>query len=219
MARDPYEVLNVDRNASDEEIKRAYRVLAKKYHPDLNPDDKEAARKMQEVNEAYDRIKNPEKYAGPQQQQGYNAYDPFGAYGRGSYASSDSGPTDENYMRGAESYIRFGRWQEALNILNSCATRNARWYYLSAVANQSLGNNVTAMEHMRKAVSMDPENQEYLWALSRMEQGASAYRSQAGNFSGFSMGGTPCGFCMFYMLLNFLCGGRLPLFPFLCCLN
>ena len=59
--KDLYEVLGVSRNASDEEIKRAYRVLAKKYHPDLNPGDAEAARKMQEVNAAYDQIKNPKK--------------------------------------------------------------------------------------------------------------------------------------------------------------
>ena len=63
MVDDPYRVLGVSPDASDEEIKRAYRLLAKKYHPDLNPGDPEAARKMQEVNAAYDQIKNPEKYA------------------------------------------------------------------------------------------------------------------------------------------------------------
>ena len=60
MVDDPYRVLGVSPDASDEEIKRAYRLLAKKYHPDLNPGDPEAARKMQEVNAAYDQIKNPE---------------------------------------------------------------------------------------------------------------------------------------------------------------
>ena len=62
---DPYKVLGLEPGASDEEVKQAYRRLAKKYHPDLNPGDAEAARKMQEVNEASDRIKNPEKYSGP----------------------------------------------------------------------------------------------------------------------------------------------------------
>ena len=54
MIDDPYKVLGVSPDASDEEIKQAYRRLAKKYHPDLNPGDQEAARRMQEVNAAYD---------------------------------------------------------------------------------------------------------------------------------------------------------------------
>ena len=64
MINDPYKVLGVDRNASDEEIKKAYRTLAKKYHPDRNPGDAEAARKMQEVNAAYEQIKNPTANSG-----------------------------------------------------------------------------------------------------------------------------------------------------------
>ena len=58
MVQDPYSVLGVSPNASDEEIKKAYRELAKKYHPDRNPGDEEAARKMNEINAAYDQIKN-----------------------------------------------------------------------------------------------------------------------------------------------------------------
>ena len=56
--RDPYEVLGVSRDASDEEVKKAYRQLAKKYHPDVNPGDKTAEEKMKEVNAAYDAIKS-----------------------------------------------------------------------------------------------------------------------------------------------------------------
>lgn len=56
---DPYHVLGVSRDASEEEIKKAYRKLAKQYHPDLNPGNEEAAKKMNEINAAYEQIKNP----------------------------------------------------------------------------------------------------------------------------------------------------------------
>jgi len=208
MIQDPYKVLGVSPDASDEEIKRAYRLLAKKYHPDLNPGDAEAARKMQEVNAAYEQIKNPEKFQQPNQgSYGGYGYDPFGGYRRQTYS-------DDQYSQAAYQYIMFGRYAEALNILSSSAQRNARWYYLSALANDGLGNQVTALEHIRKAVSMEPDNPEYLDALNRMENGGTAYRESAGNFRGFTMGGDPCtNMCLCYLLNLFCCRGRF----FFCC--
>lgn len=210
MIDDPYKVLGVSRDASDEEIKRAYRALAKKYHPDLNPGDQDAARKMQEVNAAYEQIKNPEKaqQAGPSGYGSYGGgyYDPFGGYRQQAYGGSQA--TDQ-YQQAAAQYIRFGRYQEALNALSSSADHNARWYYLSALANDGLGNQVTALEHIRRAVSMEPDNMESQQALNRIEHGGAAYRQQAGNFQGFSMGGDPCtNLCMCYLCNLFCCGGR-----------
>ena len=215
MMDDPYKVLGVSPDATDEEIKQAYRRLAKKYHPDRNPDDKEAARKMQEVNAAYEQIKNPDKAqssggyggAGGYGNYGSGYYDPFGgAYRQQSYGSSQ---TEDQYQQAAYQYLRFGRYQEALNALGSSTERNARWYYLSALANNGLGNQVTALEHMRRAVSMEPDNMEYLNALNRMEHGGAAYRQAAGNFRGFTMDADPCtSLCLCYLANLFCCGGR-----------
>ena len=216
MMEDPYKVLGLTPDASDEDVKRAYRRLAKKYHPDLNPGDQEAARRMQEVNAAYEQIKNPEKAAhqgqNPYGNTGYGGYyDPFSGYRQQSHSGTQTG---DQYQNAAYQYIRFGRYQEALNALQSSTDRNARWYYLSALANNGLGNQVTALEHIRKAVSMDPDNQEYLWALEQIEHGGNAYRQQAGNFRGFTFGGDPCtNLCLCYLMNLFCCGGR----GFFCC--
>ena len=176
MIEDPYKVLGVSPNASDEEIKRAYRRLAKQYHPDRNPGDAEAARKMQEVNAAYEQIKNP-SHSG----YGYS----------GNYGNYDTG---DQYLAAAQRYIRFGRYQEALNALNAATEKNARWYYLSALANNGLGNQVTALEHIRRAVSMEPDNEEYLDLLKDIENGGRRYQQQRAQRGLYCR--TCCSFCV-----------------------
>ena len=81
MVQDPYKVLGISPGASQEEIKKAYRKKGKEYHPDVNPNDPNAAAKMAEVNEAYDMLMNPDKYAKRQQQQSQrnNGYNQGGA--------------------------------------------------------------------------------------------------------------------------------------------
>ncbi len=208
MIDDPYKVLGVSPDASDEEIKSAYRRLAKQYHPDRNPGDQTAARKMQEVNAAYEQIKNPEK-ARPSQGStgGYTAYgyDPFrGAWQQQTYQRRE--PAGDQYQQAAYNYIRFGRYREALNVLGSCTERNARWYYLSAVANDGLGNQVTALEHIRRAVSMEPDNETYLQTLELIQNGGAAYRRQAGSYRGYSSRISPCAsMCLCYALQMFCC--------------
>ena len=221
MISDPYKVLGVSPDASDEEIKQAYRKLAKKYHPDLNPGDPEAAKKMQQINAAYEQIKNPEKQTqssggyggqGGYGSQGGYGYDPFGGYYQRRTYSQDSANTDQ-YQKAAAQYIQYGRYQEALNALANSSAKDARWYYLSALAHDGLGNQVTALEHIRRAVSMEPDNEQYLQTLRNIEQGGAAYRRQAGNFRGFEMRGSPCmSMCLCYFLQLFCCRGR-----FFCC--
>src|SRR5256886_10492452 len=93
--RDYYEVLGVERNASDEEIKRAYRKLAIKYHPDKNPDDQHAEEKFKELGEAYDVLMDADKRA---------AYDRFG---HAAFAQGDRKSTRLNSSHSQISYAVF----------------------------------------------------------------------------------------------------------------
>ncbi|MGN0585957.1 MAG: molecular chaperone DnaJ [Oscillospiraceae bacterium] len=86
--RDYYEVLGVDKSASAEDIKKAYRQLAKKYHPDLHPGDKEAEEKFKEVNEAYEVLSDEDKKS-RYDQFGHAGVDP--SYGGGGYGGGFSG--------------------------------------------------------------------------------------------------------------------------------
>lgn len=77
--RDYYEILNISKDASQDEIKSSFRKLAKKYHPDLNPDNKEAEQKFKEINEAYEVLGDPEK------RRRYDTYGHEGVNGQGGF--------------------------------------------------------------------------------------------------------------------------------------
>ena len=180
--RDPYEVLGVDRNASDDEIKNAYRKLAKKYHPDLNPGDETAAEKMNEVNAAYDAIRN-----GTVDTYGMGGgYQQYGGYG--GYAGSSQ-------YQAAIHYINNRQFQMALNVLESIPTaaRDGEWFFLSANANYGLGNHLTAADHAERAVSMDPGNLQYILFLQQIRQGSSGYEQQSTQFETVHF--NPLNFC------------------------
>lgn len=116
MIDDPYKVLGVSRDASKEEIKKAYRQKAKLYHPDLHPNDPTAAEKMNQVNEAYDMLNNPEKYK--QQTGGYGGQTYQNPYG-GSYGGQSYHNPYGSYYGGFgdfDDFFGFGGYQRTANI-------------------------------------------------------------------------------------------------------
>ena len=88
--RDYYEVLGIQKGASDAEIKKAYRTMAKKYHPDMNPGDKDAEQKFKEVNEAY-AVLSDEKKKSIYDQYGFDGLDPSRGGGAGGFGGFDFG--------------------------------------------------------------------------------------------------------------------------------
>lgn len=185
MARSPYDILGVSPNASKDEIAKAYRKLAKKYHPDLNPGDETAAKKMSEINAAYDEIKNGNASAystssGGSYASGWEQYDRSRGH-NGQYTTDDYARLDS-----VRAYIENDQYHEAINLLNTMGNRNAEWYYLSAVANHAVGNSITALQHAREAVGLEPNNLEYRRTLAEIEASGRQYRTwQTSN--GFSL--------------------------------
>ncbi len=229
--RDPYEVLGVSVNASDEEIKKAYRALSRKYHPDANVDNphkEQAEEKFKEIQQAYQRImderqgKAHRRYSGSyggggtRADQGFGGYGDFeeffGGFGFGSGARSgqeEDGGEYASHMNAAFNYIRNGYNREALNVLAGIGERTARWYYYSSLANAGLGNNVTAREHARKASGMEPGNQEYRRWVSQVESGGNwyQYRQMPYGMPAVDAGSWCMRLCIANLMCNMCCGG------------
>lgn len=177
--KDPYSVLGVSKNASDEEIKNAYRELARKYHPDNytdNPLSDLAGEKMKEINEAYDTIINSRN------NKKNNSYN-------GNYQSASSSFPE------VRSLINQGRLEQAQEVLDGVppSSRDAEWYFLNGTVLYRRGWFDQAYTSFATASRMDPSNMEYMNALRNAQRQSGRQYNPYRNYGGAGgMDGCDC---------------------------
>lgn len=227
---DPYRVLGVSYNATDDEIKKAYRQLSRKYHPDANvgnPNQQQFEEKFKEVQQAYNMIMD-QRQGKTQTQQGYGTADDFWGFGgfggfsgqNGSYGQQQESQ-DDQYLRSALNYIQNGYYREGLNVLEQVQDRRGLWFYYSAFANYNVGNNAIALEHAKAACAFEPNNYHYANLLRRIQGGEARYQQRSARYGGnpSMYGSNYCGqMCGACLLANICCGGGYVGLPLvLCC--
>ena len=199
--RDPYSVLGVKPDASDQEIKKAYRELARKYHPDNyvdNPLADLAEEKMKEVNEAYEAIQKQRSGGGGSGGYSQSSSSSSGGYQQQSYGGGTNNPT----FNRVRNLINMGDLNSAERLLQEVPQKSGEWYFLMGSIAYRRGWLDEAMQNYNLAVQMEPGNMEYRQALNMMQRGGQAYRPY-GNSGG--MDSLDC--CTTMLCLNCLCGG------------
>lgn len=192
---DPYSVLGISPDASDDEVKRAYREMARKYHPDHyqnNPLADLAEEKMKEVNAAYEQITR-QRAGGGYRNQGQQAYQ------QGYQQAYQGGGSVYARVRQA---INQGDIGTAEQLLRNVGTQDAEWHFLQGSIAYRKGWLDEARQQFQLACSMNPNNVEYRQALAMMQQGGQAYRPY-----GYAAGPDACDCCTTLMCMQCLCGG------------
>ena len=188
--KDPYQVLGVPRSASDEEVKKAWRDLARKYHPDNYAGSAQAAgyeEIMKEINEAYDAIQK-ERAAG---------YRGGGETSTGYSSYTASGTTSFPEVR---RLINEGNYDKARFIIEStpASDRGAEWHFLMGWLLYQSGQDADAARHFEVACYLDPTNTEYRNARAGMQSQAADYGSTyrtVGTSGEDCLSGDVCGLC------------------------
>ncbi len=168
--RDPYEVLGVSKDATQDEIKSAYRKLAKQYHPDRyigNPLADLASEKFKEINEAYDTL--------------------TGSATKNSYNGANSSYQGAGNFAQIRNYIKIGSIDEAERLLDSMSERGAEWFYLKGLVYLRRGWHSQGINFIRQAVNLEPNNFEYRNTLNSLENQTRQYRDMGGSMTNESM--------------------------------
>ncbi|KPU26864.1 molecular chaperone DnaJ [Caloranaerobacter sp. TR13] len=190
--KNPYEVLGLRDGASEEEIKRAYKMLVRKYHPDQyvnNPLADLAEEKLKEINEAYNILMNKRSRNHESNNNWkYNQYD-----------STNFSEFDE-----VRKLIDMGRLKEAYNILENSTSRGAEWYFLKGVILLKKGWYEQGYQHVRRAVNLDPNNTEYRNVLNNISFRNETYRD-VGRSMGYGSDTSLCEICQCLICTDCCC--------------
>ncbi len=201
---DPYRVLGVSRDASDEEIKKAYRSLSRKYHPDANinnPNKAQAEERFKEIQAAYNQIMD-------ERQNGTSSFG--GTYG---YSGGYSYNNDNTYsqsaveMQAAANYINARQFAAAMNVLLSISDeyRNGQWYFFASVASQGLGNLNDAREYISRAIALEPGNFRYRQFEQSLNWNTGWYESRSTSYGYNRPFAGVARWCISMALLNLIC--------------
>lgn len=212
--KNPYKVLGIKEGASYDEIKRAYRELAKKYHPDKyanNPLADLAEEKMREINEAYDALMKNAGGAYQYQENYEQSYESSNASkGAGSQQQYQSRTQYQNeneseLARQARIYINSGNLNEAQKILDRIRNRDANWYYLEGLIFLRRGWYDRGYTNIQRAANMDPANFEYRNTLNNLNQQSAGYRQNNYYRNTYSASPDMCNLCANLWCADTLC--------------
>lgn len=189
--KDPYEVLGISKDATQEEIKKAYRTLAKKYHPDNyanNPLSDLAEEKFKEINEAYEQLSGGNNTNGSSHSSAYTG------------SRSHSGGAGE-FAR-IRNLINMGNLNEADVALDSMTDRPAEWFFLKGTIFMNKGWHAQGLNFIRQAMNMDPYNPEYRAAMSNYSSRTQQYRTTGSYMGG---GDSFCNCCQSLICADCCC--------------
>lgn len=197
--RDPYQVLGVPNTATDEEVKKAYRDLARKYHPDNyhdNPLADLAQERMKEINEAYEEVQAQRKRgasSGYSQQGGYSYQNGYGYQSGNAYQNAYQNAGYSGGFARVRLAIQQGDLNLAEELLNAQSDHNAEWNFLKGAICHRRGWMDEAHRYFQTAVQMAPDNPEYQQALDMAEgRRPTTYNPFGVNVRTADCGGNPC---------------------------